>query len=96
MNTQLDGALLTDVVSGSPADELKLAPVQRGTGGVVLLGDLITSVDGRPIKQNEDLLCALEESEPGQPVTLTVARGCDPKRIETLEITPVARNQLAD
>jgi len=93
LRRELNGALLTEVVPGSPADALKLAPCERRYGGV-LLGDMITAVNGRPIKTNEDLLCALEETEPERPITLTVSRGCDPKNTEELHITPVARKAL--
>jgi len=55
---------------------------------------MITAVNGSPIKKNEDIICALEEAEPGQPISLTVMRGCDPKRMEEKHITPVARKSL--
>jgi len=89
----LEGGLIAEVVSGSPADLLGLSPLQRQYGGVAL-GDLIVGVDDKPIKQNEDLLCALEEHEQGKPLRLKVMRACDPKKVEELEITPVARKAL--
>jgi len=95
LRRDLTGALLTEVVPGSPADSLNLAPCERRYGGV-LLGDLITSVNGKAIKQNEDLLCALEESDPEEPVSITVMRGCDPKKEEELHITLVRRKALID
>lgn len=95
LRRDLDGALLTEVVPGSPAEQLKLAPCERRYGGI-LLGDLITRVNGQAVKSNEDLLCALEELEPGQPIVLTVARNSDLKRMEELHITPVARKAIMD
>ena len=53
--------------------------------GEVLLGDLITDVDGTPVRGVEDLLSAVEERQAGQVVTVRVLRGCDPKRAETLK-----------
>jgi len=94
LRRQLDGALVADVVKGSPADELKLAPCERRGGGI-LLGDLITAVNGTKIHANEELLCLIEEAAPGEPLSLTVQRGCDPERVEELCLTPVARKTLA-
>jgi len=94
LRCQLDGALIAEVVKGSPADELKLAPCERRGGGI-LLGDLITAVNGTKIHANEELLCLIEEASPGEPLSLTVQRGCDPERVEELCVTPVARKTLA-
>jgi len=95
LRRELPGALVAEVVPGSPASALRLAPCERQINGI-LLGDLITAVNGTAIAQNEDLLCALEEAEPDQPLPLTVMRGCDPARVEQLEITPVQRRSLME
>jgi len=89
----LEGAIIADVVPGSPADTLKLAPCERQRAGV-LLGDMITSVNGTAVKKNEDLLCAVEESDQDQPIRITVQRNCDPDRVEELEFIPVQRKAL--
>lgn len=89
----LAGAIVASVVPESPAAALALTPTQRQYGGV-LLGDLIVAVNGRIIKENEDLLCAVEESEPDEPIQLTVMRNCEPGRVEDLLITPVMRKSL--
>lgn len=89
----LVGAVVAEVVPGSPADALKLAPCERQRAGV-LLGDMITAVNGNSITTNEDLLCAVEESDPDQPIRITVQRNCDPSREEELECMPVPRKSL--
>jgi S1-C subfamily serine protease len=49
---------------------------------VLLGGDLIVAVDGRPVKNGDELLAYLEErTRPGQTVTLTIIRDG-----ETLEL----------
>jgi len=93
LNRKLEGALIAEVLRDSPADALKLAPCARQRGGI-LLGDMITAVNGSTVAKNEDLLCLVEESEPDTPITLTVMRGCDPDRVEELEVRPVARKSL--
>jgi len=89
----LEGALIADVVPGSPADALKLSPCVRQRAGV-LLGDIITAVNGNAVTKNEDLLCAVEESDVDQPIRITVQRNCDPARVEELEFMPVRRKAL--
>lgn len=58
-----DGALVGDVVSGTPAAE----------AGIVH-GDVITSVDGRHIKTTRDLIDYVSAKGPHASVTLTVLR----------------------
>jgi len=96
MRRPLEGAMVAEVVPGSPADvELQLKPIERRHGGV-LLGDLITEVDGKTVTCNEDVLCAVEEAPPGQEISLRVMRRCDPDREEALQVTPVQRKALAE
>ena len=85
LGRKLDGALVVEVLAGSPAEAEGLHSTQRGRMGEVLLGDLITDVDGTPVRGVEDLLSAVEERQAGQVVTVRVLRGCDPKRAETLK-----------
>jgi len=93
LGRKLEGAIVADVVKDSPADELQLEPVRSRFNGI-MLGDMITAVNGAPITSNEDLLCAIEESEPDTLVSLTVMRNCDPARIEELQLKPVQRKSL--
>jgi len=95
LRRRFEGAIITEVVPGSPADEAKLSPTERRWGGV-MLGDMVVAVDGKPVRHNEDLMCALEEHAPNQPLSLTVMRSCDPDRLEEVHITPVARRTLLD
>ncbi|MEJ2207691.1 MAG: PDZ domain-containing protein [Anaerolineae bacterium] len=55
------GALVTQVVSGTPADDAGLR-----------VGDLITAVDRIPVDANHQLADVLAQYEPGDRVTLTV------------------------
>jgi len=92
----LDGALIAQVVPGGPAEALGFTPCTRGPRGDLSLGDLITHVDGTPVRRNEDLLCKVEEAEAGVPMSLTLMRGCDPRRVEEVLITPVRRAALME
>jgi serine protease Do len=81
------GAYVMDVVSGGPADTAGLRGATGGDTNVVLGvgqtgvaylpagGDLITAVDGQPVKQFDDLLVYLESNKsPGDKIALTVLR----------------------
>jgi len=93
LRRELDGAIVAEVLPNSPAEGLQLSAIQRSYGGI-LLGDMIVAVNGKRVKVNEDLLCAVEESEPDEPITLTVMRNCEPDKTEELQITPVQRKNL--
>jgi putative serine protease PepD len=58
-----DGAQVTSVVSGSPADK-----------GGVKAGDVITSIDGNSISSADDLTATISGKKPGDKVTVKVTR----------------------
>jgi serine protease Do len=58
------GVIVAEVESGSPADDAGLRP-----------RDVITALGSTAIEDSGDLLAALRDYEPGDDVTLTVARG---------------------
>jgi 2-alkenal reductase len=81
------GAYVIDVVSGGPASKAGLRGATAGDTSIVLGldqtglaylpggGDLITRVDGQPVRQFDDLLVYLESNKsPGDKMTLTVIR----------------------
>ncbi len=81
------GALVLQVLSGSPADKAGLKGSSREVeiwGEKDLVGgDVIIAVDGRPVKSFDDLLVYLEYNKsPGDTVTLTVLRDGKRKEIE--------------
>ena len=91
---QLEGALIVEVVPGSPAAAVGLRPCTRGPFGETILGDLVVSVGGTRVTQNEDLLCAVEEATPGEPLEVEVMRGSDPNRVEKLVVKPETRKMV--
>ncbi|HUO86894.1 MAG TPA: trypsin-like peptidase domain-containing protein [Thermoanaerobaculia bacterium] len=70
----LEGALVVQVVPGSGAERAGLRPTRRGRGGGIVLGDLIVSLDGRPVTSGADLILLLERRRPGEIVEVGVAR----------------------
>ena len=85
----LEGAVVASVNPGSPAEAAGIQPLTRTAYGGTVLGDVITAVGATPVRQNEDLICAVEEAEPGRPLEITIARGGDPRRVERVLVTPL-------
>jgi S1-C subfamily serine protease len=72
------GALITDVVGGSPAERAGL----KGSTGETTFelqhiktgGDVVIAVDGKPVLQNNDLSELVAQHKPGDVVTLDIIR----------------------
>lgn len=70
--SQLRGTYVLNVTQGSPADEAGLVAANPNTGRG---GDLVTAIDGQPVKDFSDLNAYLVfNTEPGQTIELTVLR----------------------
>jgi S1-C subfamily serine protease len=92
------GALITDVVDDSPADDAGLKPstgedtfqLQRVKTG----GDLVIAVDGKEVLQNNDLSTLVAEHKPGDTVTLDIIRDGNEQSVDvTLGSRPADVNQ---
>ena len=92
------GALITDLVNGSPADDAGL----KGSTGedtfqlqqVKTGGDVVLAVDGKPVLENNDLSKLVAVHKPGDKVTLQILRDGDKQDVEvTLGSRPADVNQ---
>jgi S1-C subfamily serine protease len=80
------GALITDVVNGSPADDAGL----KGSTGedtfqlqqVKTGGDVVLAVDGKPVLENNDLSKLVAVHKPGDKVTLQILRDGEKQDVE--------------
>jgi S1-C subfamily serine protease len=71
---QLPGPMISLVVPGGPADKAGLHGLREGFLGRVALGDIITAVDGRRVRNGDALFGLLEERKIGDSVVLRVLR----------------------
>ena len=71
---QVDGVLVLEVVRNSGADRAGLRPTRRTRQGIVL-GDVITAIEGRPVRSVSDIRALLERQQPGDSVTVSLLRG---------------------
>ena len=69
-----DGVIVAGVVPGGPAAAAGIRPLARAADGSLVLGDVITAIDGEKVKSLDTLLEALERHQPGDVVKLAVWR----------------------
>ncbi len=68
------GVIVGKIAPGSAAEQAGLRSSNLEQGRLVL-GDVITAIDGRPINRPRDLLKALDGRKAGEEVQLTIVRG---------------------
>jgi S1-C subfamily serine protease len=66
------GVTIIASAAGSPAAKAGLQPFRRGRDGGVLMGDVVTEVDGQAVQDLDDVLTLLEQKQAGDSVTLTL------------------------
>ena len=71
-----NGALVSDVTSGGPAEDAGISGGEReeveGVPDVPVEGDVITAVEGRKVAASDDVIEAVNASDPGDRISLTV------------------------
>jgi S1-C subfamily serine protease len=68
------GAIVANVLPGSPAEKNGLEGIHRTPTGAIELGDVITAIDDQVVEDGNDLLRVLDEKSPGDKVKLQVNR----------------------
>jgi S1-C subfamily serine protease len=72
------GVAVLGIAKGGAAEAAGVKPFQRGAGGEIIAGDVITALGGKPVTNLDELLEALERHQPGDTVKLTVLRAGKP------------------
>ena len=73
LGLELKGCLVAQVVPNSPAVVAGIEATKM-VGSRIIIGDLITEIDGQTVENAEDLISAVEEKHDGDVVTLRVQR----------------------
>jgi S1-C subfamily serine protease len=76
----ISGVAVVIVTPGMPADRAGIIGAEFNRRREVILGDVITEIDGTPMKKQEDLLDILDQHKPGD--TLKVVTDRNGKRME--------------
>jgi S1-C subfamily serine protease len=81
------GALVVEVTPDSPADKAGLRGGRtETTDGLAIGGDLIVAIDGKEMRDEDDVASAVASRRPGDEVEVEYYRG-DDKRTATVELT---------
>ncbi|KAL6745615.1 trypsin-like cysteine/serine peptidase domain-containing protein [Haematococcus lacustris] len=67
-----EGVLVVSVQPGGPADLAGVQPTRRELSGRLLLGDIITGINGRTVRTQKDLFAALDNSQVGDTAEVVV------------------------
>jgi hypothetical protein len=90
----LDGCLVGEVYQNSPAMLSGLEAFAQDMDGSILLGDLVTHINGEAVREAEDLLSAVEERTEGETVSLRILRQCDPGKAEIVPVVLTNQDRL--
>jgi S1-C subfamily serine protease len=77
----VNGVLIVDVMRGGPAAKAGMRPTRRESSGRVILGDVITAIEGKRVESPNDLFLILENHQVGDTVTVALLR--DGKTVQT-------------
>jgi S1-C subfamily serine protease len=69
-----EGALILQVSPDGPADKAGLRGTHYNEDRELVLGDVVTAIDGKPVQSGADLFSALEQHKAGDTVTVTYLR----------------------
>jgi S1-C subfamily serine protease len=79
-----EGVAILKIAGSGPAARAGLQPFQRARDGSIVMGDIVTAVDGRKVRDLDDMLTVLEEKNPGDTVMLSVWRSGDTRQVRVL------------
>lgn len=71
----IEGVLIKNVSPNGPAAKAGLRGTKKGNDGEIILGDVITAVDGQKVKDFDDLYNAIDKHSAGEKVDVTIKRG---------------------
>ena len=86
----IPGAIVANVLPGSPADKAGIIPLQRDATGAIQLGDIITSIDDTPVEDGDDLFRVLDDTQPGDKIKLMLINNGE-ERAVTIKLGALRR-----
>ena len=78
----MEGILIYEVLKGGAAERAGLRPTRYNRQGSIVLGDVITAINGEKVTNRGELILILEKYKPGDRVTLGITRDYEPAEVE--------------
>lgn len=75
------GVLLVSLAPGGPAARAGLRGINRSDASTA---DIITELDGRPVRSVEDVAAHIDERDPGQSIRVTYMRGSEASSVDVV------------
>ena len=84
---QIEGVPVVQAYPGLPAAEAGIRGAYRNSRGEIILGDIITHIDGKPVQSQDDYFNALEARKPGDIISIKTRLGEESRtyRVELVE-----------
>jgi S1-C subfamily serine protease len=70
----LEGVLILTIAPNTSAEKAGLHETERNESGRIVLGDLITAIDGEPVRTTDDLYRIIDRHKVGDTVKMTITR----------------------
>ena len=83
-----DGVPIVRTYRGFPAETAGMVGARRGSRGEIILGDVITEIDGERVANNDEFLSAMEKHRVGDTIDIVTTREGEEKRF-TVELSEV-------
>jgi S1-C subfamily serine protease len=87
----IEGVLVARVEPDSPAAAAGIRPTTFAAGGGILLGDVITAIDGAPVTSTADLTNRLSEHSIGDRITMSLWRNDETIDVSVVLDSPAGR-----
>ena len=83
---RVKGVPVVRTYRGFPAEGAGMIGARRGDRGEIILGDVITHIEGKPVTSNDEFLTAMERHRVGDTIAVTTLRFGEQKRF-TVELS---------
>lgn len=80
-NWEVIGAMIMGLIPGGSAEKVGLKALEQTRDGEIIFGDIITAIDGKPVKNNNDLYLILEKYAAGDKIEVTYLRSDSEKKV---------------
>ena len=85
---RVEGVPIVRTYRGFPAETAGMVGARRGSRGEIILGDVITEIDGERVANNDEFLSAMEKHRVGDTIDIVTTREGEEKQF-TVELSEV-------